>query len=466
MLQGRVLQTIEYGEDLRMKFFPSKQKLLDGDMEARKKEEADADEYAKEIMEQMCKQINMEPVFSETIDYWIDFYWSGQSQCIKDNFDAMKAGKPTDVDEDQIAEDIEWLNNQINMAKNNWSFLRPAENDGEEDVYFLTFKEYMQFAYGAAHDDEEWSMEPLGVALKFIQDPIPEPAASTISDQPVLVTPPVTNTTQTEEVDYVDYTDDFDNMVESAPYIPNGVPSTPVQNTTAIPTTAIPTTSTITPTITTAIPTTTIPTIAADQMPKAPAPIPTSVPQAPTHMGTNQAAIVPGLNTYPPLNITDSEMGAIMKGLYLKLFAHIFNECGFNGRNYTNGFKIATPIQLTASENMVVKYMVCYDANGQIHMKQPVDQWVSGIFINKANTLPGYDLTLATPEGHEVRRKLITQDPDKEKSKGELSWSAQKAREGNQIIWIVDPDREDKQYAVRIFNGVMQSNHGGGWIDV
>ncbi len=32
MLQGRVLQTIEYGEDLRMKFFPSKQKLLDGDI--------------------------------------------------------------------------------------------------------------------------------------------------------------------------------------------------------------------------------------------------------------------------------------------------------------------------------------------------------------------------------------------------------------------------------------------------
>jgi len=158
----------------------------------------------------------------------------------------------------------------------------------------------------------------------------------------------------------------------------------------------------------------------------------------------------------------------VIKGLYLKLFQNIFQGCGFNptGRPpFVDGTKICQPLGLTRQESMIVKEMMCYNQNGQ-RGTMAVENFVLGVFMNKDKTLPGYDLTLTDINGNQVKRKFIPQNPNKVRNDGQLSSTAAASREGHQIMWIINPDGQDKQFALRVWNGVLQSNNSGQWTNI
>lgn len=190
-----------------------------------------------------------------------------------------------------------------------------------------------------------------------------------------------------------------------------------------------------------------------------------------TDVGQTTSAQV-GANEFPETTMSLQQFQAVVKGLYYKAFAQVFESCGFNPMNgsgqpfFMQSSKVVEPIMLTPEEQSIVHFMECYDSNGSIQMNAPVTDWISGRYVDKAKFLPGFVLTMSNMQGQRIRRKFIPQNPWKTNATGEYSLTAQQAQKGTRIMWIIDPDAVDKQFTTRILNGALQSNTSGEWADV
>jgi hypothetical protein len=107
--------------------------------------------------------------------------------------------------------------------------------------------------------------------------------------------------------------------------------------------------------------------------------------------------------------------------------------------------------------------MECYDHNSKLQMDAKVTGWISGRLMDKEMKLPGYALVLSNMAGQQIRRRLIPQNPWKTNKNGQYSQTALLAQQGTCILWIIDPDAVDKQFATRIINGMFENNKNGSW---
>jgi hypothetical protein len=190
-----------------------------------------------------------------------------------------------------------------------------------------------------------------------------------------------------------------------------------------------------------------------------------------TNVGQNQEVQV-GAYEFPATALDVNQFQVVVQRLYHKIFAQVFDSCGFNPMNgpgqpyFMQSAKIVEPIMLDEEEKKIVKFMECYDTNGKIQLNAPVGDWISGRFVDKAKNLPGFVLTMSNMQGQRIVRKFIPQNPWKTNASGGYSQTAQLAQQGTKIMWIIDPAEKDKQFATRILGGQLQSNRNGQWIDI
>ncbi len=190
----------------------------------------------------------------------------------------------------------------------------------------------------------------------------------------------------------------------------------------------------------------------------------------PTTGGYNpNVAINVGQNAYSPINLPAGiNAQDVINRMYMKIFMHIFRDCRYNPRNLAMPFEMAgnicTPIILDPHEALFVKEMTCI-INGQTSRGVVSKGEIVGYMTDKEGRLPGYDLTLSTPDGQQIKRRFIPQNPNKmKKGTTQFSETAVQAQQGNCILWIIDPMTQKNSFGMRVYNGVVQKSVNGQWV--
>lgn len=393
--------------------------LLRANEQVKDEEEEKADDFGRTMLFTLAKEYDIEPAFIPEMEEIIEQRWVEEIELAR-------------TDEDEGLQ--EWAKLQDYMREKGLFMHIPEEDT--DDFNITNFKDLLHVISGDGRHDEEWlkstnqipSSIPGSANVSEVSMEQPEPQDTAYS--------PSSNIPVEEEVDpWYDEVPGMQGVAEI--YNQNPAPAMPESSAPAVPTPP-----------------------AAPVTPAAP-----SVPNTPT---TNPAAVV-GEAMYQAPKMPNEAFQETVKGLYLKIFNQIFGACGYNpavNPFFTQGAKIAEQLPLTEAEGQIVKEMVCYNGQGQRTPGTKVTNWISGVFIDKAMTLPGFDLTLTDPNGTQVSRKFIPQNPNKTKQDGTLSMTAQWARAGHMILWVINPDNKDKQYAMRVMDGEVQSNSSGQWTAV
>jgi hypothetical protein len=416
-----------------MSFDADRERFLDKD--ERDREERLADRFAEGQIEVMAKQMDCEPEFSEEINDMISVAVAKRVELILDNEDATDA-------EMQWCEKVEYMDNH-NLV----FYAKEDECESKVPLRLATLKEYLHLTSDDAEDDPSWNIPVEGVVkVDLIQEDddsvafdadeaevVEEvPTDAVVVEQKIeqILTAPVDQ----EEIEPFDVDEgpEYEDISEPEDVIivnPVGgakvEPITPVHTAPGGPGNAL--------------------------------------------LGTPaETTVVVGAGMYENLQWPDHKFQGVVKSIYGKIAQHIFHGCAFNpsvNPFFTAKEKIVEVIPLTVDEMLVVRGMDCYGAQGKFRPGVAVEYGISGIFIDKAQTLVGYTLYLNRGDGTQIRRKFVPQNPwNFKKGTQEYSGTALKAQEGNQILWIIDPDAADKQYAARMFNGVLESNIGGAWV--
>ncbi len=390
--------------------------------DARQIEELRADEFADLHSFHMAKLMDMEPEFSAPVMGMLNEQWIEYS---------------TLINEDEKADDHSklWFTVQTQMMQAGSSFFMPAEEDsGAEHLELKTFKEFMRWCSND-DDDASWDAETVGVVQTTLN--IPDPNV-TAEGTPAAIANVNPVSAQMMEPD------DMEGHEDATPYV------APVNT---------PTTSQI---------------IAEPTAPVAPAfqgvqqqfvpaaPVAPVAPIAPVGETVYQPAAA------PVASANTIAFQATVKSLYLKMFHHIFQTCGYNPQMpqiFGQKDKIAEMLPLTPEEANIVAAMDCYNELGQVAAGTPCQNWLSGVFIDKAQQLPGYTLTLTTLEGTQIFRKFVPQNPNKVNYETKQPTKpALDAKAGNQILWVIDPT--NPKNATRVYNGVYQRQEGYNWIAI
>jgi len=405
------------------------------DDDARKKEEEKACLYAKSMMFEMGKAIDIEPALPDWLITDINSRLTEQLELIAE---MHKDLKPEDVD----VKLRDWAICQVYMRDEGVAFYRPDEDEKKPAIIHKTFKEFLHQCSGDAEDDKEWNTPTIAAQVDLVQEPINETAAGGVPT-------PAPFDPDGDDDNFDDMTDPDQEVTGFAGVQAIAAKSpTPDMGKTDLSSNAVAFTSAVH-----------APNGAAQPLP----------PVAPILGGAENPAIVMGAKAYPPIVLPAGiDPQSVVYGLYLKVFSHIFQTCQYNPTDPATPFaaanNIAAWLPLDQHEAMFVKEMTCYSADpakrGVWCPGTPVEGAISGLLINKEKTLPAYELTLSTPDGTQVRRKFIPQNPNKVKN-GALTGTAQLAKQGNQILWIIDPDT--KAYNIRVYNGVIQNNVNGKW---
>lgn len=412
---------------------------------AREKEEEKADEYARMMLFKLAKTMDLEPEFTEGVATMITERLMTELDLIKESLPALDEERAED------AKLIRWYNAQKWLMNHGGVY----HDEGDTPVIDLkTFKEFLHVCSGDAENDPEWGGETIGKPVVLVQEPVGEDAhGNKVSPSPV-VAEIIGDTYASDDsyddmpYDLADDTDDdgFDAAVEAAPAGFQGVNQFVKQ---PAPAYQAPAPAYVPPT------------------PVYVPPAQQAAPVAPSYVAPTNPAVVVGANAYPEIQLPAGvDAKSVVYGLYLKIFAHIFQGCQYNPTNPSMPFagvgNIVTWLPLNQHESLFVKEMTCYSADGRGTWcpGTKVNGAISGIIIDKAKTLPAYELTLSTPNGTQIKRKFIPQNPNKMTS-GQLTATAADAKAGNQIMWIIDPDT--KAYSVRVYNGVVQTNVNGNW---
>lgn len=437
-----------------------------GDEEALNAAEKDADEYSRELLFKLAKEFELEPEFSQTV--------------VEEINKALEAAFE-DIETDPKAPEgmLKWLEAQRMLIERGGVFYSPGNpSEGEDDHYLKTFKEFLFMCSGDSEDDKSWDMKPKELLLTLEQEPWKESSSGGTA-----VHQAETNTVDTDCNYNPEYDGDFEypsgfqgvgqfqqgktqaqqmweweqNQVTGQQpaqqwqqqavqpqyqqpvqhdYSSYGYPHQPVQQAPVQPQTQ-----------------------QWQQQPQ----------QAPAQPTQNDQATVVGGMAYAPLNIATEDVKRIVYGLFKKLNAHIFAGCQFNPANLSTPFEavsnIMTPLPLTKEEMMFVKEMTIAEEGGSKRGGVKCNGAIQGTIIDKSGKLPGYEFVIQSPEGHQLVRKLIPQNPNKPKkdgAEGELTFTAKEARQGNNILWLLDV--MSGKFIGRIYNGQVQKYEAGKWV--
>ena len=417
-------------------FLQDGHKLWD-DKDERAKEEEKADEYARTMLFKLAKTIDVEVEFSETVTNMVNGRITAEMEIVKDLLPNLEK----DRDEDQKL--ARWYASQKHMINYGGVYYDEDEGSSNPAISLKTFKEFLHVCSGDAEDDSEWLGETIGQPLELKQEPAHEDAHGN----------QVPSSIDVAAVVGQDAAESYDDM----PFEPDEAPvSAGFQGVSQFTATPIP--------AYTAPANTNPPAAPVAAQPASAAPIaPVATPVAPT----SNPAVVVGAAAYPEIQLPAGvDAKTVVYGLYLKIFKHLFQDCQYNPTDNSVPFagvgNIVNWVQLDQNESLFVKEMTCYstDGKGTWCPGTKVNGAISGIIIDKAKTLPAYELVLSTPEGTQIKRKFIPQNPNKMVN-GQLTTTAADAKAGNQIMWIIDPDT--KAYSVRVYNGVVQQNINGRW---
>ena len=395
--------------------------------EDRDTEEAHADAFSAQVLYDLAKAVNVEPKLSA-------FVFTVLGERMEDQMKIIEAIPEAD----RTPKQANWLVAQKYMQQHDVAYFMPAAPDADEDHFELkTFKQFLHFCSDDAPDHPDWATDTSGAVLVLMNQRASGQNAAGIQ-VPAGTMPIAGGFTADDEWETPDCVLPEETMQPCAPVAgptygtgPATQPYAPQQN--------------------------------FQQA--------GNVPQPPASNGYQ--TVVAGAGAYAATTMDPATFQQTVKGLYLKLADQIFRGCGFNpaaGPNqpfFNTAAKIVDMIPLTPAEQTIVKEMSCYNSTGQVVNGQAVNGWVSGKFMDTAQMLPGYELTLAAADGQMIRRKFLPQNPWKVKQgTNQYSATALEAQRGTQIIWVIDPDAANKQFTTRIYNGTLQSNASGKWTTV
>ena len=190
---------------------------------------------------------------------------------------------------------------------------------------------------------------------------------------------------------------------------------------------------------------------------------PTAVVQAPV---VQAPTVVPPSNTVTPVtvkqpavdivkqlpvhNLTVEQMKACLQAVLTRLYLHVFNKCGFTpgvDHGFQNAAAIYEPVYVgdIPGVSQLFVTMDTVDAQGTKILDAPIDGHITGRLF-KEGQLPGYHFYLNI-NGMKEKRSFLPQNPNKTKADGSLTaWAAQ-ARQGNMIAMML---QEGKGVRVKI----------------
>lgn len=413
------------------------------------KKTADAEEilackYATETFVEQIKRIDLEPEFSQEMEEFIAVVWNEHVERIEKLQVEVDNETLKGIELEKALSDIEWLSLQREMIDKELVMYVPRSED-IDGISISTVKEYIAYTVGAKLGDAGWDLPTIGIFSppECTTEEVPVHVQSTT---PVYVQQPAPIYTQQIQDDYEDEPSMMvaENDYQAGPTYNQTPGFQGVYNYAEKSQTISQQTQPV-----------------YTQYKQSAQPLPQPAPQRPVQ----QPAPQPTVNNNYPSVLTDEMMPSIMKGLYLKLFSHIFQQCTFDSTKFVNKDNIKVRISLTPQESEVITSMTCLgDNNKRIHNVQVTD-WITGTFIDNANELPGYNFSITTPSGRKINRRLLPQNPNKTKDGINPSGTAARAARGEQILWILDPDASaaDKPFSTRIINGVLEGNYEGRW---
>jgi hypothetical protein len=169
--------------------------------------------------------------------------------------------------------------------------------------------------------------------------------------------------------------------------------------------------------------------------------------------------------TYPDNGLTAEVITQTLQTIYQRLYHHIFTKCdrqlnsdvGFaNPQAVLTAVQISDVIQRFGGENLVMEYDTL-NATGQ-YSTEKFSGYIRGTIMKKTQ-LPAYDLFLNIGT-RRIARRLVPQNPAKI-SNGAYTQSAQEARTGHAVMWIIDRDAKkelgQKPFIAKIRDNVYEA---------
>jgi len=397
-------------------------------------EEKAANTFAKDMMIKLAKTIDIEPEFPQSVVDLIDL-------AILDGIEKIeKDGNASDTQK-------RWATIQKYLRNNGGAYYDPRiPGTDSYTVHLKTFKSLMHHISRDAEDDPAWNAPTTSIRAKLVQ-------SSNIA--PITIDAEYREYEDTMEPDITAIAKGFEGIARfTAP--------TPIQPVAATPVVAPAATPVVTPVV-----------VAPVATPVAAEPWVAPWTQAQTvvqPIGSFNPNVViePGQNAYPPINLPAGiVLQDVIDRLYLKLFMHIFRDCRYNQKNLARPFEMAgnicNPVVLDPHEALFVKEMTCI-INGEKTQGVKSNGQVIGCMMDGAGRLPGYELTLSTPDGQQIKRKFIPQNNSKtKKDSTEYTPTALQAQNGDCIMWVMDPT-VNKGFNTRVLNAKIQQNVNGQWV--
>ena len=442
---------------------------IEASEEAKEQEELEAVAYANDKIKTLAKDIDIEPelgpYLEEMLIQEIDLKKSEMNEFIAGQSEEAPTNDSVALklweNDELVCEGYErWIKLQEHMQSTGdvWYSDGIEETGDGEDMYIPTIKEYMCHLDGATMQDKEWLKQTIGVMQHTETSSTPPPPPAPAQNEPITGAGGWTTNSPNEQVfDDEEWGEDISNETYQQP--------TQVQAPTPAPT---PPPAYVAPQQTTA------PQqggfqgnqYAAATPPPPPAPTPTTATPPPTYQAPTYA---PDVQNMVNTGMTGNEMGTLMQGLYRKLFDHIFLGCQWDKTAFQEKNAITARLILTAEEDKIVTGMITQNESGS-YLEIAAEGFISGKIMDRAKELPGYEIKFTNHLGQPGTRKLLPQNPNKLRSDGKPSYTAEMAQHGYQIMWIIDPDEGDKQFSKRMIRDPkvptvikMENNDNGKW---
>jgi hypothetical protein len=175
------------------------------------------------------------------------------------------------------------------------------------------------------------------------------------------------------------------------------------------------------------------------------------------------ATMVPA-TSYEPHNLSVETIKAFLTDVYMRLYSHIFNKCGWqlnSDQGFTNPGAVLEPvsiadlIQLHNAPGLIKEYD-SLNATGNLKPEE-CEGHIRGLVFTKSNQygIPAYAIYLNL-SGMRVKRSIISQNPAKRNVAGQYSPMALEARAGHAIAWIMSED-ENKKFVAKIRDNVYEA---------